>query len=68
MSNEEIKFAGMQVLREKLGVIDAERFIMSIRADSAEDYTRWRRQWIDDMTDEEADQLVRDMMENENIQ
>lgn len=44
----EIMDAGFACLVEKLGVIDAERFVAMIKRDSF-DYTIWRRDYFDKM-------------------
>ncbi len=43
---------GMQVLVEKLGIIEAETFISVIKNDKF-DYTKWREDKFEDMTLEE---------------
>lgn len=40
--------AGIACLVEKLGVIDAERFIVEIKRDRF-DYTKWQREYFDRM-------------------
>ncbi len=44
----EIMDAGFACLVEKLGIVDAERFISMIKRDSF-DYTIWRREYFDGM-------------------
>lgn len=44
----EIMDAGFACLVEKLGVVDAERFVAMIKRDSF-DYTIWRRDYFDKM-------------------
>jgi hypothetical protein len=44
-----IRTEGMEVLVEKLGMLEAERFIMLIQSD-AFDYTKWREHLFDDLT------------------
>lgn len=41
-SNTVIKDEGMRVLTERLGIVDAERFITLLRREPF-DYTEWRR-------------------------
>ena len=48
-SAEELMDAGFACLVEKLGVIDAERFVAMIKRDSF-DYTIWRREYFDKMS------------------
>lgn len=51
-STVELMDIGMKCLIERLGLIDAERFIsMIIREQS--DYTEWRKHYFGDMTSEE---------------
>ena len=51
-SNVELMDIGMKYLIERLGLIDAERFIsMIIREQS--DYTKWRQHYFGEMTSEE---------------
>jgi len=43
----EITFDGMQILIDKLGMVEAEKFIAIIHTETF-DYTQWReRLWID---------------------
>ena len=44
----EIMDAGFACLVEKLGIVDAERFIALIKRDSF-DYTAWQREYFDKM-------------------
>lgn len=48
--NSEVKImdAGFACLVERLGVVDAERFVAMIKRDSF-DYTIWRREYFDKM-------------------
>lgn len=52
MSTTEILNSGMKCLREKLGPVEAERFI-SIIIRERFDYTKWQAQYFDKMTVEE---------------
>lgn len=45
----ELMDTGFACLVEKLGIVDAERFVAMIKRDSF-DYTLWRREYFDDMT------------------
>ena len=47
-STVEIMDIGFACLVEKLGVVDAERFVAMIKRDSF-DYTIWRREYFDKM-------------------
>jgi len=50
-----IRSTGMDVLIEKLGLIEAERFVRLIQKDTF-DYTKWRENLFDDLTLEELSQ------------
>jgi hypothetical protein len=50
-----IRSTGMGALIEKLGLIEAEKFIMLIQNDTI-DYTKWRENLFDGMTLEELSQ------------
>ena len=50
-----IRATGMEVLIEKLGMVEAERFVMLIQKDSF-DYTKWRENLFNNMTLEELSQ------------
>ena len=52
ISTAEILNNGMKCLKEKLGVIEAERFISVIIREQF-DYTKWQAEYFDKMTDEE---------------
>jgi hypothetical protein len=58
-----IRSAGMDALIEKLGLIEAERFIMLIQKDSF-DYTKWRENLFDGMTLEELSQKAMEYRQN----
>lgn len=47
-STVELMDAGFACLVEKLGIVDAERFVAMIKRDSF-DYTLWRREYFDKM-------------------
>ena len=42
LSNTALRDAGMRVLTERLGLVEAERFVALLRQDHF-DYTEWRR-------------------------
>ena len=44
----ELLDTGFAYLVEKLGIVDAERFVAMIKGDSF-DYTAWRREYFDKM-------------------
>ncbi len=45
----ELMDAGFACLVERLGVVDAERFVAMVKRDSF-DYTLWRREYFDKMS------------------
>ena len=47
-SNTVIKDEGMRILTEKLGPVDAERFVVLLRREPF-DYTEWRKDLYKDM-------------------
>jgi hypothetical protein len=47
-SNTVVKDEGMRVLSERLGLVDAERFITLMRREPF-DYTEWRRELFKDV-------------------
>lgn len=51
-STAEILDIGMNCLIEKLGIIDAERFI-SVLIREQSDYTKWRQRYFDNVTSDE---------------
>lgn len=52
LSTAEIMNTGMRCLKEKLGVVEAERFISVIIREQF-DYTKWQNQYFTEMTDED---------------
>lgn len=54
LTTAEIMNTGMQCLKEKLGVVEAERFISVIIREQF-DYTKWQSQYFAEMTDDEFD-------------
>lgn len=53
----EIRVAGMHALIGALGLVEAERFLMSVSRDRF-DYTEWRRQGLPDYSLEELAKLA----------
>ena len=47
-----IRSRGMEVLSDKLGMVEAERFVMLIQRESF-DYTKWQDNLFEDMSLEE---------------
>ena len=58
---------GMQLLREKLGVIESEIFISEL-ASNEFDYTKWRENLWEDLTPEELFERARKTSEKYAIQ
>ena len=56
---DEMMVLGMDCLVKKFGLVNAELFISSVRS-CCPDYTLWRRQIFDDMSDEGFEDLLRD--------
>ena len=52
ISDTAIKQKGFEVLKEKLGIVEMERFIMLINREKF-DYTKWRKDLFEDMDVEE---------------
>ena len=48
---------GMKCLTEGLGIVEAERFISTILREQT-DYTKWRQQYFDDMSDDEIEEDI----------
>ena len=48
ISDTVIKQKGFEVLKEKLGIVEMERFIMLINREKF-DYTKWRKELFEDM-------------------
>lgn len=51
-TDSEIRMQGMQALIGSLGLIEAERFLISVNQDRF-DYTEWRRKGLPEMTIEQ---------------
>jgi hypothetical protein len=52
ISDTAIKQKGFEVLKEKLGIVEMERFIMLINREKF-DYTKWRKNLFENMDIEE---------------
>lgn len=48
----------MDILRESVGVVNAEKFVYIMRTD-AFDYTEWQREYFDTIAPDELDALYR---------
>jgi len=59
-----IRTTGMDALIEKMGLVEAERFIMLIQKDSF-DYTKWRENLFNDLTLEELSQKAMEYRQNQ---
>ena len=45
---------GMEILTQRMGIVEAERFIFLIKSEGF-DYTKWQREYFDNKTKEEMD-------------
>lgn len=45
---------GMTILREQMGIVEAERFIFLVKTEGF-DYTKWQRDYFDNKTKDEID-------------
>jgi hypothetical protein len=59
-----IRSTGMDALIDKLGLVEAERFIMLIQKDSF-DYTKWRENLFENMLLEEMSQKAIEYRRNQ---
>jgi len=50
--DSEIKMLGFEALAQRLGLVDAERFVALIQREKC-DYTQWRQSLFTDMSGEE---------------
>lgn len=60
---DDILIRGMKALTEKLGAIDAQRFISIIRRERF-DYTKWRREYFDSTVPGEFQQKALEYAQN----
>ena len=60
---DEMMMLGMDCLVKRFGIINAELFVNSVRA-SCPDYTLWRRQVFDDMSEQEMDDLIQQSLKD----
>ena len=60
-----IRTEGMKILLEKLGTIEAERFIMLIQRESF-DYTKWQEDLFEDMSIEEISERAAELRRSNN--
>ena len=62
-----IRNRGMEALSERLGMVDAERFIMIVQRESF-DYTKWQENLFEDMSLEEISEKAAALrLSNENM-
>ena len=61
-----IRCEGMEALVEKLGMLEAERFVMLIKKDSF-DYTKWREHLFDEMSLEELSRKAGEYRQNRQL-
>lgn len=47
----------MNLLRSNVGIVDAEKFLFLMRSE-AFDYTKWQRDYFDEMSPDEIDKAV----------
>lgn len=68
LSDTAIKQKGFEALKDKLGIIEMERFIMLINREKF-DYTKWRKDLFENMDIEElsrkADEFSRNLKNRE---
>ena len=61
----EVLNRGMECLLEKMGVVDAERFVFLIKTENF-DYTEWQKDYFGKKTKEQIDQEMEDFFPNPN--
>ncbi|MDR2927307.1 MAG: hypothetical protein LBV41_03780 [Cytophagaceae bacterium] len=61
-----IRNEGTQALMDKLGLVDAERFIMLIQKEHF-DYTRWQENLFENMSIDEISQNAAELRENNRV-
>ena len=54
---------GMKCLTEGLGIVETERFISIVLREQT-DYTKWRQQYYDGMTDDEVEEDITSFAQN----
>ena len=59
ISDIAIKQKGFEILKEKLGIVEMERFIMLINREKF-DYTKWRKDLFEDMDIEQLSHKAND--------
>ncbi len=59
ISDTAIKQKGFEILKEKLGIVEMERFIMLINREKF-DYTKWRKDLFEDMDIEQLSHKAND--------
>lgn len=61
-----MKIEGLQALKDKLGLVEAERFIMLIQRDTF-DYTKWQQNLFDNMSIEEITEKAKNYINENNL-
>ncbi|MBQ9512404.1 MAG: hypothetical protein IJR58_04355 [Lachnospiraceae bacterium] len=54
---------GMKCLTDGLGIVETERFISIVLREQA-DYTKWRQQYYDDLSDDEIEYDITNFTQN----
>ena len=63
ISDTVIKQKGFEALKDKLGIVEMERFIMLITREKF-DYTKWRKDLFEDMDLEELSRKANEFSQN----
>ena len=63
ISDTVIKQKGFEALKDKLGIVEMERFIMLINREKF-DYTKWRKDLFEDMDIEELSRQANEFSQN----
>lgn len=50
---------GMAILTEKMGIVEAEKFIFLVKSEGF-DYTKWQREYFGDKTKNELDKEMKE--------
>ena len=65
LAESALRREGMKILKERLGLVEAERFIALMNRESF-DYTEWRRDMFEGMSVREISRLAMLELEDEN--
>ena len=63
ITDDKLLKRGMRCLIDNLGVVEAQRFIVLVKAEKS-DYTQWQREHYDNMTAEEFHAGLQEFMHN----